>query len=173
MRIKILVFLLTTTFALGLIVSIWSSTAVSQGGQPFLSAADLTGTACAPATEYFGYLLYGSPTPTPIPLDAEPTATFVGSAANGETLFHSVAACNACHSTTNENWMVGPPLKGIGERAISKAHTKNARDYLRAVILNPDENIMPQAMPGIMPRSYRYTLTAEQIEDIIAYLLSL
>lgn len=173
MRIKILVFVLTLTFTMGLIITVWSSTAISNPEGSQLSAVDLTGTACAPATEYFGHWLYGSPTFTPVPLDAEPTPTFVGDSANGEVLFHTVAACNACHSTSDETWMVGPSLKGIAERAAGKSATKNARDYVRAVILSPDENIVPQAMPGIMPRSYRNTLTAQQIEDIIAYLMSL
>lgn len=121
------------------------------------------------------YLVFGSPTPPPTPVGGyTPSPTpLPGDADRGHVLFTGEAACAACHSTGDNTWTVGPSLMGIASRAGQRRANTSAQDYLRAVIRSPDENISPSVMPGLMPRTYAATLTEAQIEDIVAYLMTL
>lgn len=139
-----------------------------------ISGADMTATALClvPQDPVMLYEIFGTPTPSPVPVSALPSPTpQVGDVTNGETLFHSAAACNACH-TTNGEWLVGPSMLGISQRAGLKGVDVLAQDYLRSVINDP-KNVYPSIFPGVMPITYSQSLTAEQIEDLIAYLMTL
>jgi mono/diheme cytochrome c family protein len=137
---------------------------------------DLTATALCvegSAQPVMLYYIFGTPTPSAVPADAIATPTpLAGDVASGEAIYHAVGSCSACHSVDGSR-MVGPPLNGIGARFPAKNLTVSLTDYLRGVILNPDETIRPLSMPGIMPRTYAQSLTSIEIEDLIAYLLTL
>lgn len=140
------------------------------------STPDLTATALCvegSAQPVMLYYIFGTPTPSAVPEDAIATPTpSAGDMARGEVLYHAVGSCSACHSIDGSR-MVGPPLNGIAGRFPAKNLTISLTDYLRNTILSPDENIRPLTMPGIMPRTYAQSLTAIEIEDLIAYLLTL
>lgn len=139
-----------------------------------MSYADMTATAeCEEEGVVMAYVLFGTPTPTYTPIGALPSATPpAGDAASGQVLFHGEAACFSCHSTMPAEWLVGPSLSGISSRASTRVEGWSAQDYLRVIIRDPDR-ITPSAIPGIMPRTYSQTLSTRDIEDIVAYLMTL
>lgn len=145
-----------------------------QGQTPVMSFADMTATAeCEEEGVVMSYFLFGTPTPTPTPIGGLPSPTpQLGDATNGQTLFNTDAACFSCHSVNPAEWLVGPSLSGIPQRAGTRIEGLAARDYLRMIIRDPDR-ITPSLIPGIMPRTYAQTLTDKQIEDLVAYLMTL
>lgn len=162
-------------------------------GTAALAPADLTATAwCSVATSQAGsyvmiWDIFGTPTPTPTRAAAalpaaqpQPTQTgqperpqSAGDPARGKAIFHGIGTCNACHLTGDDATLVGPSLRGIASRAGGRKPGQSAETYLRAVILNPDENVVPGTTPGIMPRTFGKLLTAQQLDDLVAYLMTL
>ena len=108
---------------------------------------------------------------------AAPTLAPVGNAVEGEKAF-SDNGCSGCHSTGTDR-IVGPGLAGIGERASMRRPGLSAEDYIRESITDPRAFIVPDfppemptdfanpARPGLNP------LPAEEVENLIAYLLTL
>jgi len=106
-----------------------------------------------------------------------------GNPDNGETLTVSLG-CTACHIQTEvgpawlaENHSVG---KGIGtradERILSADYTGAAtasEQYLRESIVRTNDYVVEGYEPGIMVATYGETLTAQDLSDIISYLLTL
>lgn len=106
---------------------------------------------------------------------AAPTAAgpFKGDAARGKSLFMLSAGCNACHDTTVGVTIVGPSLKGVAARAATRKPGLTAIDYLRESIKQPNAYVVQGFAPGVMVQNYGVTLTAGQIDDLVAYLLTL
>lgn len=146
------------------------------------TAAELTLTWCSVATSQpGGYVmiwdLYGTPTATPQRGAILPTATFTpisssGDPVKGRDVFFTVAQCSACHIIDQDVVLVGPSLMGIASRAGQKRNGWDAADYVRSVIQNP-LNVVPSSKPGVMPVNYTQTLSEQQIEDVVAFLLTL
>ena len=103
----------------------------------------------------------------------------------GENLFRNATPpCQACHSTTPGMNMAGPTLAGIATRAAeiiaSDDYSGEAADvegYLRESIVAPSAHILPGAMysaagMSFMPATYGDMLSEEEIEDLVAYLMS-
>lgn len=67
---------------------------------------------------------------------------------------------------------IGPDLQGIALQAADRLPGVNAASYLRTVILDPSR-VVPLNKPGVMPTTYGITLSAQQINDVITYLLTL
>lgn len=82
--------------------------------------------------------------------------------AAGEALFK--LECANCHSVVQDVNLTGPSMAGIGAEG---------EQVLREAIVNPDAEITPGFDKGIMPDSFGTQLTAQQIDDLIAYLLTL
>lgn len=74
-------------------------------------------------------------------------------------------ACSTCHAL-DDTQLVGPGMAGISERA--KAHEEG---YLRSSILNPSEYIV-EGYADVMPKGYSETLSKEQIDALVAFLLA-
>jgi nitric oxide reductase subunit C len=93
--------------------------------------------------------------------------------------------CSACHSVAPGVNIVGPSLAGIGttagERIRSSDYHGQAKDpaqYIRESIMNPNAYVLtgPTFSSGghsLMPADYAQTLKPEQIDHIVAYLLTL
>ncbi len=105
--------------------------------------------------------------------------------AAGENVFrNAVPACQACHSTQPGVSMAGPSLAGIATRAAeivaSDDYTGQASDaegYIRESIVAPSAHIVPGAMysaagMSFMPDTYREALSDDEIEQLVAYLMS-
>ena len=118
---------------------------------------------------------------------AEPTAAAsTDPVAMGEAVYRKAPpGCFACHSISAGVNLAGPSLAGIGARAEalvdSAGYTGQATDaagYIRESIVAPHAHLVPGQMyaadgRSFMPDNYDRTLTAEQIEQLVAYLLTL
>lgn len=109
----------------------------------------------------------GSPEPTP-----------VGDAANGETLFNSptignAPGCITCHSLEPGVVIVGPSQAGLATRAATRVSGQTAEEYIRNSILNPNDYVVEGFSPGVMFQDYKTDLTPQQIDDIVAFALTL
>lgn len=91
------------------------------------------------------------------PADVDPLV------AQGEQLATS-QGCVACH-TTNGIDMTGPSWKGV-------AATRTA-DYIRQSILDPNADIVEGFLPDLMPQDYSTKLSAEDLDALVAYIMSL
>lgn len=85
--------------------------------------------------------------------------------------------CSQCHSNTpDELRLIGPGLWNVAVRAETRVEGQTAVEYIRNSILHPNDFIAPgdpAFPPGLMPQDYEEVLTEEQINDLIAYLLTL
>lgn len=94
-------------------------------------------------------------------------------AARGEYWFkRPPAICATCHALTPETVIVGPSLAGIARRAASRVPGVDAETYLRDSILNPSAFIVP-GFPDAMQKNLGDKLSADQINDIITFLMTL
>ncbi len=104
----------------------------------------------------------------------------------GQAVFHAnVPGCFACHSTAPGVQMVGPSMAGVGGRAeeviASPEYGGSATDaegYIRESILDPNAHIVPGptfSAGGVsfMPQNTEELLTAEEIDQLVAYLMTL
>ena len=105
-----------------------------------------------------------------------------GDAANGKKLFDGTApmanasapACSTCHALEpGLDAGSGQSLSNIGSRAATAVAGQTAEAYLRTSILDPDAYLSGGYQDGIMYRGYAQALTSQQIDDLVAYLLTL
>ena len=95
-------------------------------------------------------------------------------AGKGHQLFSSShAACSVCHSVTPGVEKVGPNLAGVGLIAGSRVPGLTAEEYLRQSILDPDAYIVEGFPSGQMLNNYDELLSDEDIDALVAYLLTL
>lgn len=103
-----------------------------------------------------------------------------GDATRGEALASS-KGCVACHVTANIGpaWMASGGQPGIGTRAAERLtesdYTGKAttpEQYLFESIVSPGAFVVPGFQP-LMPANFGQTLTAQDVADLIAYMLNL
>jgi nitric oxide reductase subunit C len=120
--------------------------------------------------------------------DAAPRAAApVGDPARGKVVFTTAAApaCATCHVIEGvSEGRIGPDLSHLGteaDRRIAdpayKGRAHDAAGYIRESIVDPNAYIPPACPAGtcyrdVMPKDFAKKLTAQQLEDLIAYLLS-
>jgi mono/diheme cytochrome c family protein len=80
--------------------------------------------------------------------------------------------CASCHQIGSDGGTIGPPLTHIGTVAATREPAKGAADYLRESILDPGAYIVP-GYPDSMSRGLGRGLSAEDLDDLITYLLTL
>ncbi len=120
----------------------------------------------------------GGPPPTPTPTSTTapsdgitPPPTVSG---DGAQVFLA-SGCTACHtidSLPQARGAIGPDLSKIG--------TKEAvfPGFIRESIVNPDAVIAPDCpfgscQPGLMPQDFEQRLSQEELDALVAYLLTL
>jgi len=96
-----------------------------------------------------------------------------GNPARGQQVFNGVGTCSSCHNVANETTLVGPGLKGIATRAGTRKPGMSASDYLHESIISPNAFVVSGFQPGIMPQNFKQMLSTQQIDDLVAYLLTL
>ena len=101
---------------------------------------------------------------------AAPTSTFTAEAIAGKKVFEQ--NCGACHSIFPDDVIVGPSLKGIATRANSRVNGQDAERYLYTSILKPDDYLV-EGFDNLMPASLGKQLTGEELDAVVAYLLTL
>jgi nitric oxide reductase subunit C len=103
---------------------------------------------------------------------AEPTAVPTDPVERGRLLFSSPPAiCSTCHALQPDVIVVGPSLAGIASRAGTRMAGMSAEAYIRDSILHPSDFVVP-GFPDAMAKNFGTTLTADQINDLIAFLLT-
>lgn len=110
--------------------------------------------------------------------DGEPTP--VGDAANGELLFaqpligaNTAPGCITCHSLQPDFTLVGPSMAAVATRAETRVSGQTAEQYIRNSILHPDDFVVENFAPGSMYQNYSADLTTEEVDDLVAYGLTL
>jgi len=103
-------------------------------------------------------------------MQAEFDALPAGDAAAGQLVFQGAGGCTACHSLEPDVAGVGPSQAGISNRAASRKPGYSADAYLYESIINPNAYVVSGFQQGIMPQTFRQTLSAQQIADVIAFL---
>jgi nitric oxide reductase subunit C len=104
----------------------------------------------------------------------------------GRAVYHATPpGCAACHSITPGVNIVGPTLAGMPATAAQRIKSpdyrgtaKDVEGYLRESIVDPNAHVLtgPTYAAGgrsLMPADYGQTLKPEQIDQIVAYLLTL
>jgi len=116
-----------------------------------------------------------------------PAAPSGGDAAAGKALFaqttigkSNLPGCATCHAAEPDKTIVGPSLAGIAtdaagafEEADYDGTAKNAADWLKEQIVSPEREVVEGFSAGVMPANYGTDLTQKQIDDLVAYLLTL
>jgi mono/diheme cytochrome c family protein len=97
--------------------------------------------------------------------DAQRGATLFGQSVNG------APACVSCH-TLDGGAAAGPGLEGYGEVAATRVKGQSAGEYTFYSILRPAKHIV-RGYSNVMPADYAGKLSAQDVADLIAYLLSL
>jgi cytochrome c len=64
-------------------------------------------------------------------------------------------------------------LANIGAEAGGMGSGLSAEEYLRQSIVEPDAYVVEGFGQGLMPAGYGDALTAQQLDDLVVYLLSL
>lgn len=106
------------------------------------------------------------------------TSTQQGDSVAGEQLYNlniegvraENHACSDCHSLDGTQEFA-PSFMGISTRAAERVEGMTAEEYLRQSILDPQAHVVDDFSIS-MPPIYKYFLTEEQIDDLIAFLLT-
>jgi cytochrome c551/c552 len=114
----------------------------------------------------------------PAPASSEGEAAGSGDAAAGKDLYNqsligTQPGCATCHSLEPGVTMVGPSLATIGADAGTHASGVSAEDHLRKSILDPNADVADGFTAGLMPVALADELTEQQVNDLVAFLLTL
>lgn len=103
-----------------------------------------------------------------------------GNAARGEALFNQSLnidgaewACSTCHAIVGDEVKIGPSLHNIGLRAGDRVAGEGPYTYIYNSIHASQAFIVPEFVGMTMMPNYENVLTASQIYDLTAYLLTL
>lgn len=120
-----------------------------------------------------------------LPPGARPVSADNAPIAQGEALFRTaVPTCQACHSIAPGVHLAGPSLAGleayfnqIQASGEYKGKATTAEEFVRESIKEPSAHLHPGAMysaagTSFMPTNYAKDLTEEQVDQLVAYLLS-
>ena len=121
------------------------------------------------------------PPPTALPTsESELTrvGNVAGDAANGEALFNTFQgdagfACATCHRADSEERLIGPGLLIVGARAETRVDGTDTVEYIRTSIINPGAYVVETFPDGLMPQNWADIYAEDEINDLIAYLLTL
>ncbi|MFN8399726.1 MAG: hydrogenase iron-sulfur subunit [Anaerolineales bacterium] len=95
----------------------------------------------------------------------------------GEAIYYETASgvnagCRICHSLTKGEKIIGPSFYGIADRAGERVPGLTAEEYLHQSIVEPNAFVVPGYPSGQMIQNFGQILTEEQIEDLIAFLMT-
>jgi cytochrome c oxidase subunit 2 len=101
-----------------------------------------------------------------------PRQAVQGDPVRGERRFGEVG-CNGCHTVAGVGGMVGPNLSRIASRPLRETgQWPSVSEYLRESIREPQAYLVA-GYPGDMPAAATLKLSDEDIDDLLAYLLTL
>jgi cytochrome c551/c552 len=117
------------------------------------------------------YIDSGSTSAAAPPIKA--TAVAKGDPARGAAVFVGDGGCNFCHDVSAGTIVGGPSLKGIAATAATRKPPMTAEEYLHESIMNPNIYLVEGYVKNSMFDDYGESLKAEQIADLVAYMLTL
>jgi nitric oxide reductase subunit C len=82
-----------------------------------------------------------------------------------QTVIENQPGCITCHSLTEGEVIVGPSMAGIASR--------QGADYIRQSIVDPNAVLVDGFEPNTMPDVWGEVLTDQQVDQLVAYLLTL
>jgi glucose/arabinose dehydrogenase/cytochrome c553 len=110
------------------------------------------------------------PTPAPVNFSAEEITS-------GEELYRrgtgDAPACITCHLLDSSKAAVGPSLLNIDEAAGTRVEGLSAEAYIRQSIVDPNAHVVEGYNAGYMYPDYAQHLSDEQIDALVAYVLTL
>jgi nitric oxide reductase subunit C len=80
--------------------------------------------------------------------------------------------CASCHSLLEDTVIVGPSLKGLAHRAETRVPDQDARTYLMSAIIDPGSYVL-EGFQDLMPANFGKRLTGEEIDALVAFMLTL
>jgi mono/diheme cytochrome c family protein len=96
-----------------------------------------------------------------------------GEALFAQTVIGSQPGCITCHSVEEGVVIVGPSMAGIANRAATTVDGVGAAEYIETSILTPDGYLVEGFAAGTMPQVWDDELSDEQVQCLVAYLLTL
>lgn len=116
-------------------------------------------------------------TDEPTPAE-EPVQIPAGDPDNGKVLFNEISpqtgfSCAICHNVAVPGQIIGPSMLNIKDIAETRVDGETAEEYLYNSILNPDEYIVEGFVGSVMPQTWGDVFSDSDIDDIIAYLMTL
>ncbi len=108
-------------------------------------------------------------------------ALAAGNVENGMAVFtaqHTTAsgnwACSTCHSVSPDGArIIGPGLWNVSIHGPGHVEGQTAVDYIHQSIVDPSAYIVPEYPDNLMPKDWGTVLTEQELNDVIAYLLTL
>jgi cytochrome c2 len=147
----------------------------AKGMKTFLAITGVVVIGMLAAVEVFGAepkeaSAEGTTTTTTATTTTTPAAA--GDATAGKAVFTS-AGCGACHTFTpaQASGKIGPNLDQAA-KSVKPSGSASLDAYLRQSIVDPNAYIVPGFPKGIMPGNFGTSLTAKQIDDLIAFVAS-
>lgn len=118
-----------------------------------------------------------APTPTPVPVGSDLHVPLPpGDPARGELLFNGGVngqfPCYACHGQLEGQITTCPNVVGLAARAAERIPGYSAEQYLRESIVSPDMYIVTDYSAGIMPQDFAEKMTAQDLADLLAFLMT-
>lgn len=101
--------------------------------------------------------------------EAVPTPTLSAELKLGADTFTD--NCAICHAIVPNAILRGPSMHGIATRADTQVTGQDARTYLYNSIMRPDDFIV-DGFENIMPTTLAKTLSGEELDAVVAYLLT-
>ena len=92
-----------------------------------------------------------------------------------QTVIDSNPGCVTCHSLEADVVIVGPSLAAWSDEAGAEGedYGMSADEFTRQSILDPNAVLVEGYPADTMPTNWEEVLTTEQLDDLVAYLLSL
>lgn len=80
-----------------------------------------------------------------------------------------------CHSLEPDTVIVGPSLAGFAEDAEEDGQELGItpEEFVRQSILEPNAELASGFDPDLMPQNWGEVLTGEQVDNLVAFLLSM
>ncbi len=112
-----------------------------------------------------------TPAATNPPPTAPPASVAEGDPNAGNTVFLA-KGCQVCHAIQGvSDGAIGPALDQVGANAASRIADTSAEAYIRQAIEDPP-SFLVEGYVDLMPLSIRDTMSDQEFEDLVAYLLS-
>ncbi len=102
----------------------------------------------------------------------------LGDPKEGERIYYETAAgvnagCRICHSLEKDEVIIGPSFYGVATRAETRVPGMTAEEYLHQSIVEPNAFVVPGFPKGQMIQNFGQILTEEEIQDLIAFLMTM